>query len=335
MNAHNLFDYCSNEITSLHKTIYFIGNMQGNSVFTIAIDNTDNKIYSYSNEWLHLINFYYNSTEPSGLYAELVTYCNNIIQTKCIDFSYADCDVIPLITSFSKGTIHGYSGLFYILNEYINNLDTYKNYKIIVYKDSQQGLLDIINHFINKNVINKEDVMYLSSNVQYLFNSIKFIPNKWHMYPQDLTDNFDFLLDNYLVRQNYPIVLENDNICIIKSSLSDNKTLSGIINAEKIKTFCNKNKLLSLEPTQMNEIKLINKINQSRIFVVSWGTAFFKNYVYISNKCEKIIVLVIGSDFINQYNSMNNEKKIQKKIKNAIITYHIVHENLDIDINNL
>ena len=327
MNTENLFDYCSNEIVTIHKSIYFISNMiVGNSyLFTIAIDNTDHKIYSYSNEWLYLINYaYYPSFYP--LYNELVTYCNDIIQTKCIDFSYADYDVIPFITSFSKGTVHGYSGLFGILNQYINNLDTYKNYKIIVYKDSQQGLLDIINKFINK-----ENIIYISSNVQYLFNSIKFIPHAWHVYPNDV--NIDFLIDNYILNQNNRLLLENDNICIIKSSLSVNMSPNGIVTAEKITTFCNKNRLLCLEPTQMSEIELINKINQSRIFVTSWGTTFFKNFIYISNKCEKIIVLVIGNDFIQQY--VNTCTNCQTKFKNAFITYHIVDENLDVDINNL
>ena len=82
----------------------------------------------------------------------------------------------------------------------------------------------------------------------------------------------------------------------------------------------------------MSEIVLINKINRSRIFVTSWGTAFFKNYVYISNKCEKIIVLVIGDAFIKQY---HNDTNVQTTYKNAIITYHIVNKNLDVDINKL
>ena len=78
MNTQNLFDYCSNEITTISKTIYFIGNMRGNTLFTIAIDNNDHKIYSYSNEWLYLINCYYHSNSSS--YIELVTDCNNIIK---------------------------------------------------------------------------------------------------------------------------------------------------------------------------------------------------------------------------------------------------------------
>lgn len=327
MNTQNLFDYCSKDITTIDKTIFFVGKVIGNSLFTIAINNTDHKIYSYSNEWLYLLNkFYYPSM--THVYTKIVTYYNNIVQQKCIDFSYKDCDVIPFITSFSNGTVHGYAGLFSILTDYINNLETYRNYKIIVYKDSQQGLLDIINNFINKNVIDKERVIYISSNVQYLFNSIKFIPNRWHVYPHGV--NIDFFIANYIINQNEPLLLENDKICIIKSSISDNTTYSGIVHDAKIKTFCNKNKLLFLEPTQMSEIELINKINQSRIFVTSWGTAFFKNYIYISDKCSKIIVLVIG-DYINQYNS----NVMQTKFKNAVITYHIVDENLDLDIDNL
>ena len=81
----------------------------------------------------------------------------------------------------------------------------------------------------------------------------------------------------------------------------------------------------------MNEIELINRVNEAQIFVTSWGTAFFKNYIYISNKCEKIIVLVIGNAFINQYNNFISLNVLQTKFKNAIISYHIVDKMLNIN----
>ena len=74
----------------------------------------------------------------------------------------------------------------------------------------------------------------------------------------------------------------------------------------------------------MNEIDLINILYNSKIFIASWGTSFFKNYIYISDKCEKIIVLIFGNDFITQYNNYINEKKLLCKFKNAAIIYHIV-----------
>jgi len=329
MNIENLFDYCLDNNETQNKTIYFIGDIIENSIFTISIDNNTDKIYSYSNEWLYLLKpLYYPSN--TCIYDNLITYYNTIINNKNLNYSYAELNVIPLITSFSKGTLHGYTGLFFMLNEYINNINNYNNYYILVYLDSQQGLLDIINHFVDINIINKEQIIYISSNVQYLFNSIKFIPNEWHAYPLNL--NIE-LVDKYMIKQNNYLPLENDKVCIIKSSLSDNRTSCGIINEEVINLFCIKNNLYFLEPTKMNEIELINRIYNTKIFVASWGTAYMKNIVYISNMCEKVIVFIIGDDFINQYNSTKHY--MSTKYKNAIISYHIVDTELNINLDEI
>jgi len=326
MNINNIFDFCLDLNESKNKVIYFIGGMIQNSLFTIAIDNDSKKVYSYSNEWLFLIKRYY----PSNLeyYFSFVSYYNNIVSTNELDNSYSSYDVIPFITSFSNGTVHGYSGLFFILNEYINNYENYKDYKILVYKDCQQGILDIINHFVNKNIMNEEKIIHISSNKQYLFSSIKFIPNKWHMFPNNLKLE---LIDNYIVEKDN-LTLDNDKICIIKSSRSTNVTCDGIVSFETIERFCNKHNLLLVEPTKMNEIQLINLINKLKTFVTSWGTSFLKNYIYISDKCEKIIVLIIGTNFLNQYNSFKENGNVQTKYKNATISYHVVNFDLDLDV---
>jgi hypothetical protein len=325
MNKGNLFDYCLDDVETQNKSIYFVGNMIGNSLFTISIDNTTDKIYTYSNEWLYLIKSYY----PDGeYYNHLVSYYHNIITSKHLNYSYADYNVIPFVTSFSKGTVHGYSGLFSILTQYLDNYDIYKDYKILVYLDSQQGLLDIINHFVDKNIINKEQIIYVYSNIQYLFNSIKFIPNKLHTYPYPAPDFKLDLIDKYIIKENNYLPSKNDKFCIIKSSLSVNVTNLGIVNQEIINNFCNKNNLIFVEPTHMNEIELINKLNKSRIFVTSWGTTFFKNYVYVSDKCEKIIVMVL-SDLMDQYNHHVRVNALPIKYKNASILYCIVNRDLN------
>jgi hypothetical protein len=328
MDKTNLFDYCLTDIITKNKTIYFVGNLiGGNSLFNISINNDTNQIYKYSNEWLYLLNHYYPSC---GIYDEFVNECNNTIESKNINYTFENENVIPFITSFSKGTIHGYSGLFFILTEYINNIHLYKDYKILVYIESQQGLLDIIHHFINKNIIDKEKIVYISSNVHYLFNSIYFIPNSWHTYSHNSDLKLE-LIDRFIINQD--IIYEKERLCIIKSSISNNVTMDGIINIEVINNFCNKHNLHFIEPISINEIELINTIYSSRIFIASWGTAVFKNYVYLSDKCEKIIVLVIGENFINQYNNSVKNNDLLKKYKNAIFEYYITDENLNIDIN--
>ena len=328
MNISNLFDYCLDHVETQHKSIYFIGNMIGNSLLTISIDNTTDKIYTYSNDWLYLIKNFY--PENTTIYNTIVSCYHNIITTKHLYYSYADYNVIPFVTSFSKGTVHGYAGLFSVLTQYIDNYHIYKDYKILVYLDSQQGLLDIINHFVAKKIINKEKIIYLSSNIQYLFNSIKFIPVKWHVYPYpDPNFNID-LINKYLIKENYELPFKNDKFCVIKSSASVNITAGvGVVNQEKIDAFCSKNNLIFLEPSKMNEIEFINLLNKCKIYVTSWATTFFKNFVYVSDKCEKIIVMVIGDAYIGEYNHHVRVNALPIKYKNATILYHIVNTELN------
>jgi len=326
MNINNLFDYCLEE-TVANNSIYFIGNQINNSLFTLCVNN--NKIYSYSNEWLYLIKYYYKEHYWHPMYNNILMHYQNIIETNTNDINddYKNYNVIPFITSFSLGTTHGYSGLFYMLNEYIKNYDKYKKYNILIYENSQQGLLDIINHFINRNIIDKDKIIYLSSNIKYLFNSIEFIPNKWHEY----NDNNEVveLIKNYIIDPKLHQDNLNDRLCIIKSSLSSNNSQSGIISDNYINLFSSKHHLSYLNPSKTNEICLINMIHNCKLFVSSWGTAFFKNYIYISDTCQEIIVLIIGDEFINQYKSHNLSNTLLLKYKNATINYIFANETLE------
>jgi len=149
------------------------------SVFSI---NSDFSINKYSNEWLYLINFYYPSV---SYYEDFVNNYNYIIQNKSQiqnNITIINEDVILLMTSFSKGSVHGFSGFYYTLIEYINNIEKYKNIKIVLNKDSQNGILSIIDYLCNKNIIDRNNIMYIEKNKYYRFSSMTYIPNKFHVF---------------------------------------------------------------------------------------------------------------------------------------------------------
>ena len=89
---------------------------------------------------------------------------------------------------------------------------------------------------------------------------------------------------------------------------------------------------MHLEPSITDEISLINFLYRCSLLVISWGTAFFKNYIYVSEKCTQIIVLVIGPNFINQYNDHFKTNNLVTKYKNATVSYYISDTNLNIDL---
>ena len=129
------------------------------------------------------------------MYSLICVYLNHPYYNKLLDlFKYTyinknnknniikiNENVISFITSFSTGTAHGYFGLFNIIINYIENYEYYKNYKIIVAKDSQDGILNLIKYFCKCGIINKKKIIYIERNKIYHFDSIYFIENKYHM----------------------------------------------------------------------------------------------------------------------------------------------------------
>ena len=313
-------DFTNDNLIEKNVLYYIDSRKEGNTIIQFAACN--NKILKYSNEWLYLITDYFNPNNLNSVYQRILNY-QYIIFKKNID-QEINKKVIPFITSFSNGTVHGYSGLYYILLQYINNYEKYKEYYIIVYENSQKGILDIINNAIEKNFINKKKVIFISDNTLYLFDEIYIIPNMEHniFSSSKLKINVNNYISKNLISECY-----NNNygekIALLKLSNSENNTNSGIISNYDAKLLAINYKILDLNIIN-NEIELINIIYNCTEFLTSWGTSLMKNFVYISDKCKKITVIVKGVDFINQYNLIKN-KEHTLKFKNANIEYIIIN----------
>lgn len=317
----NLFDYCSdNELNN--NSIFFIDKkIYWNTLIITAIDD-NNKIIKFANEWLYFI--YNKSNRYNNLFITSykdVININNII--------YINENVIPFISSFSKGTVHGYAGLFCIIYTYITNFEKYKNYKIIVYNDSQLGMLQIIEHLCNINLINKNNIIYIDDNIKYKFKSIFFIKNKLNTF-YDTNIEETYCISNFININWKNINTEYYNkVSIIKSNKSINITNTEEINYDNyMLNICNKYNLINIEAGSINENTLISIINNCKILVTTWGSAFLKNMIYISDTCEYIIVLIYGINYIQQY---KNKLLPLNIFKNTKIIYKIIDETLNIN----
>jgi hypothetical protein len=334
VNVDNLFKFCDNS-KECNNVMYVIGEPLGNTFIHLALNYVNKFIYKYSNEWLYLINVYY----PSEYYIKLVEFYSNLLYKK--PNIIVNKNVVSFITSFSLGTVHGYTGLFNNIIYYLDNIEKFKNHKIIVYAQSQKGMLDIIYYLVNKKVIDGDKLILLEKNVSYYFSSIYFIENKYHIYNDELSDLISTkFIDKYIkpyrcdttylnsINEYYNLPKNLDKILIMKGSNSINLTSDGTFSNESIINFKNKMNLTLIEPGIIDEIGLIHIIQSCSIFIVSWGTSFFKNYIYISDKCRQIFVIVLkNSNFYIQYTDMYKNNLIHK-YKNAKITYIIADENL-------
>jgi hypothetical protein len=329
MNLNNLFDF-SNKLLTVDNT--FICIDEYDFYICILSINFENFTYNYySDEWLYLINYNY---PYCGYYQFFVNKYNNIISNinNFEDILYFDKDVISLITTFSRGSVHGFSGFYYTLITYLNNFEDYKNKDIIIYNNSENGILSIIEHLCNLGVITT-NIIYLEKNTKYKFKSVTYIPNRFHVFKPEL----ESMVDNFI--KTYKILNKTTNnyekICIIKTKKESSNL--GIINNEVVEAYCNKYNIYRLIPN--NEIDKINLIYNCKILILSYGSCFFLNYVYISDLCEKIIVVIQGSDQIDDYNQValqhlsQFQGNIYHKYKNAIIKYIIVDNELNFNPN--
>mgnify|MGYP001349438376 CR=1 FL=1 len=111
-----------------------------------------------------------------------------------------------------------------------------------------------------------------------------------------------------------------------KSAINEqinSRTIKNVVSAEKIHEFCSKYNFFNLEPANTHEIELMNRLYKCKVFVTSWGTAWFKNGVYLSDNCTDVYVLVIGPDFHTQYQNGNRQPTIRK----AKIHYILLDNN--------
>lgn len=326
MNVNNIYNFTSNKL--LEENVYYYIQNKTIRLSANLLAIKDSKILTYSNEWLSLLkNAYYPNNGP---YREIVRlyFLINMLKNKAININDS---VITFITSFSHGTVHGYAGFFYILFEYMRNKEKYKNYKIIFLKNAQSGIRQILQNAINKNIIDKNKIIYIDPDKLYLIKELLIIPNKYHtIMGTKLADDINNYVKKYFSHMrtidNYKklnLGLNLKNVCIIKNNLTNNTNNEGSYNNNDLIKFSEKNNVYILDPGKISEISVILAINTCKIFICSWGTAFMKNYCYISENCKKIIVLVHHKKYLKEYNSHLERNVLVKKYKNANIIYKI------------
>ncbi len=142
----------------------------------------------------------------------------------------------------------------------------------------------------------------------------------------------------YIINNSYINDNINDKICLLKTTATTSiVNYDGMFEENQVIDFCNKYDFYNLKP--IDEIDLINRIYNCKILIVNFGSTFFKNYVYISDKCEKIIVIVNCWRYKYEYDvyldntitkKTKNLSNIIKKYKNATVHY-LITDKLDFD----
>jgi hypothetical protein len=271
MNISNLYNFCDNSLIC-YDTIIYISEYD----FWISILSINSNTYKcnlFADEWLYLINYNY---PYCGHYNYFVNKYNNIVNELNNDIIYYNTNVISLLTTFSRGSVHGYSGFWYTLITYLNTIDQYKDLDIIMYSDSCKGMISVINFLCNKGII-KNKIIFLEKNKKYKFDSVTYIKNDYHVFNYELENMVPTFIEKYNIIDK-TLLCKQDNIGIIKSNMSETPiSNNGILNNDIVENFCNKYNIYRIFPK--DEIQLINLIYNCKLLILNFGSTFFKNYV--------------------------------------------------------
>jgi hypothetical protein len=328
-NIKNIFDHCyDDKVFTIKDALYSTKKIPwDNMIVPLGFNYTSEKICLYSTVWLYLFKKKFNSGEIES-YAQIYYLFCHMKKYKHLSQRIKE-DVVCFINSFSTGCVHGYTTIFEIIYKYLKFKEKYKKYKIIVSKKSQKGILEIINFLCETKIIDKSLIIFLDSDVNYRFNSITFIDNCHENYYSTISRPFSLnistFITNHFIHAKFLANISSpiNRICIIKSTISDNITKDGIVKQSVVEEFAKKNGLTNIEPTHYDEITLINILHSCNYIACSWGTAFMKNMVYISEKCTEILVLVNGENYTKQYKEYVNTGELLTNFKNATINYVI------------
>lgn len=331
MDINTLYNNCNTSLKSNDTLLYIMNH----SVYLMIISfNYDNTINLYADEWLYLIKYNYPF---SVYYNNYINKANELISKKLLlPKIYIKEDVLQLFTTFSRGSIHGFSGFYNNIIYYLNNYENLQHLKIIMYKNCQQGILDLLNYFCEKKLINSDNIIYVENDQLYCFNSITYIPNKYHVFNSEFIPIVDNFINKYLLLDFYnnQVFNKNINTIILKTENTTNLSDNLIIKSSDVQEFAIKWNFNYVN--NINEISMINTIYNSEILILNYGSCFFKNFVYISEICKKIIIIINTDIYINDYNHLSSittnefQGLILKKYKNAEIKY-LIRDNLDFD----
>lgn len=337
---------CPNSTFSIHKGCF------KEIMITMSI-NESKKINFHCNNLIYLKNFM--KLKPSKS-REIIDCANKINNMNLNDRIYINENVIPFINAHSCGTGHGYCELFSTILGYLDN-NQYSNYKIIVYKDSQQGILDIINHLCHINILNKNNLIFIECEKVYQFKSIYFIEDKYldqHCETDNFVNKIRELLSKYFINKiDYlnPVNCNIDNVLIVKEN-NEKSNLTGNTGFEldEINEFCKNNNFQRVKPENINEVILINILKNCKNLVVSWGTAHYKSIPYLNTSYETINILIKNKgSYIGQYKKYlkiyNNYLSSNKSNKRSDVlhffydspktTFHVINNLNEINIQNV
>lgn len=272
----------SNEQEIYDDVLYGLlyGYQWSNIVTTLAI-NKNKRIIPNSSFWLSWFKSHGERKDEPDAYVPHRLLATKLYRTK--KYIHIKENVAMFICNYFKGTVHMFVYFFDFLYGYMNKCKE-QNFIIGLYSDSNNNILELIDFFFP----NVKKIYFDKGNI-YKIDKL-FLVNSFDCY---YTDESLVYVDQYIKKINNVKPKETFNkVAIIKYFSDMNSTEEGCYEKELVFKFCDERGYAVIDPYLYGEIETIRIIYNCEHIMFSYGTAYNKNYVYISEKCKNIHVFI-------------------------------------------
>ena len=150
LTVDNVLERCDDALTAADVLYRVVGRPHFNYLDVLAVRTQDRRCLAASNEWLSLLRRPHYAGWGPGVrrrlhYAPVVELYARLAQEDAGAATVVDEAATPLITSFSRGTVHGFTDFWLILAAWCDRGATGRaNRTLLVYEGSDRGMLDVV-----------------------------------------------------------------------------------------------------------------------------------------------------------------------------------------------
>lgn len=303
------------------------GKLSGNILIQLAISWPTRTPLLLSNGWLSLLKHKFLTKDSHSLITHTAlaqVLCNAQTDMSRGRSVYIKEDAVSLVTSFSSGTVHGYIGLWDVLLQYEYNRSLTTPHRLLVYTRSQPGILEIVKHLATRGrLFNSRQLIYLKSDTTYRFRRMLLIPTRHIMPNKHTVDDIFAFIKRYFIDDpgSSQARWHSGRVAILKSKGSIALTTSGMLSDSHARAIASMHNATMIYPERVGEVSTMLTLYNVSTWITTWGTAFFKNLLYLGTSCTDVVVYVVGDLYCRQYAGVGSMGNLLGSHRNATIRY--------------
>lgn len=205
----------------------------------------DRRGLAASNEWLSLLKKDYYDDEAKRrqfrpYFAAVAELYASLAAADAAAATPVDAAVVPLVTSFSTGTVHGFTGFWLILMDLVDRRAADET--ILVYAGSSAGMLEIVRAAAARGLLDGARLRYVERGVTYRCRRLEIVPCEWHSYwdaPPVVALRLSAFVHRHFVDRGAPVP-GNRTVAILKTAAGS--TAQGVLCPDRVAAILQKHR---------------------------------------------------------------------------------------------